>query len=174
MAVYWPISALLVFEKLVYCFRFLVLALLPGLLLQHTLHASVCFAGCKHSNPSVLVAGKWHSRTEILANTSTHLEKKQKQKKAASEKQWNLFCHLHCCYTTDWKHPLLLLLLVQLANVYWFDLNVSVNHTYQEPPSQASALAKYAKVKFTQNIIALWYDITHSQPTVPHRLTLWR
>ena len=84
------------------------------------------------------------------------LKNKQKQQKTASEKQWNLFCRFHCCFTTqDRKHPLLLLLLVQLANVYWFDLNVSVNHTYQEPPPQASALAKYAKVEFTQNIINL-------------------
>ena len=41
-------------------------ALLPGLLLQHTLHTSVCFVGCKRSDPSVLAAGKWRSRTEML------------------------------------------------------------------------------------------------------------
>ena len=51
-------------------------ALLAGLLLQHTLHASFCFVSCNHSNPSVLVAGKSHSPAEILANTSTHHEKK--------------------------------------------------------------------------------------------------
>ena len=51
-------------------------ALLPGLLLQYMLHASVCFMGCKRSDLSVLAARKWHSWTEILANTSTHLEKK--------------------------------------------------------------------------------------------------
>ena len=49
-------------------------ALLAGLLLQHTLHASVYFVSCNRSDPSVLVAWKSHSRTEILA--STHLEKK--------------------------------------------------------------------------------------------------
>ena len=52
-------------------------ALLAGLLLQHMLHASVCFASCNRSNPSVLVAGKSHSQTEILVNTSTHLKKRQ-------------------------------------------------------------------------------------------------
>ena len=109
-------------------------ALLPGLLLQHTLHASVCFAGCKRLDPSLLVAGKWHSWTEILVNTGTFLIKK---KKTAFEKQWNLFCHLYCCYTTQgWKHPLLLLLLKQLANVHWFNVDVSVKQTYQEPPPQ--------------------------------------
>ena len=34
------------------------------------------------------------------------------------------------------KHQLLLLLLEQLANVHWFDVNVSINCTYQEPPPQ--------------------------------------
>ena len=60
------VSALSVSEKLVYCFRFLA---------QQTLHASVCFASCNHPDPSVLVAGKSRSRTEILANTGTHLGK---------------------------------------------------------------------------------------------------
>ena len=113
----------------------LLSALLPGLLLQHTLHASVCFAGCKHSNLSVLAAGKWHSWTEILVNTGTHL----KQKKALNfRRTMNLFCHLHCCCTTQGrKHPLLLLLLEQQpANIHWFNVNVSVNCTYQEPPPQ--------------------------------------
>ena len=52
----------------------LLSALLAGLLLQRTLH-SICFASCNHSDPSVLAAGKSHSQTEILANTSTHPEK---------------------------------------------------------------------------------------------------
>ena len=56
---------------------FLLLSnLLVGLLLQHTLHTSVCFVSCNHFDPSVLVAGKLCSWNEILANTSTHLEKK--------------------------------------------------------------------------------------------------
>ena len=106
----------------------LLTALLPGLLLQHMFHASICFVGCKRSDPSVLAAGKWRSQPEILANTGTDLEKK---------KQWILFCHLHCCYTTQGqKHPLPLLLLEQLANVHWFNVDMSVNHTYQQPPPQ--------------------------------------
>ena len=59
----------------------LLSAMLVGLLLQHMLHPYFCFVSCNHSDPSVLVAGKTHSQTEILANTSTHFEKqKQKQK----------------------------------------------------------------------------------------------
>ena len=65
--------------------------LLVGLLLQYTLHASVCFASCNHSDPSVLVAGKLCSQNEKLANTSTHLEKKN----PASEEEGDVFCHLH-------------------------------------------------------------------------------
>ena len=55
----------------------------------------------------------------------------------------------------------------QLASVHWFVINVSVNYTYQEPPYKfnycdlffvmPSALVKFTKVKFTQNIIALRY-----------------
>jgi len=36
----------------------LLSALLAGLLLQHTLHTSVCFTSCNCSDPSVVVAGK--------------------------------------------------------------------------------------------------------------------
>ena len=44
---------------------FLLLStLLPGLLLQHMLHASVCFTSCNRSDPSVLATGKWRIRTE--------------------------------------------------------------------------------------------------------------
>ena len=59
-------------EKLVYrsCFCWLAC-------FSNTLHASVCFVSYNRSDPSVLVDGKSRSRTEILANTGTHLEKKQ-------------------------------------------------------------------------------------------------
>ena len=146
MAVYWPILALLVFEKLVYHFRFLVLCCLACF---SSTHFTLPFALRVASAPIPVslwlgngIVGLKYWRISVLI---------LKKQKTASEKQWNVFCHLHCCYTTQGrKHPLLLLLLVQLANVYWFDLNVSVNHTYQEPPPQASALAKFAKLKFTQ------------------------
>ena len=121
-------------EKLVYISLPLFSALLTGLLLQHTLDASVRFASCNRSDPSVLVAGKSLSRTETLANTDTQLEKK-----TACEEQWNLFCHLHCYATQGRKHllgPLPLLLLEHPANIKWFDVKVSVNHTYQELPAQ--------------------------------------
>ena len=65
----------------------LLSALLTGLLLQHMLHTSVCFVSYNCSDPSVLVAGKSCSQTEILANTCAHLEK---TKKTASVEQWNL------------------------------------------------------------------------------------
>ena len=61
------------------------------------------------------------NKTQLLKNNGTY----------------SATCHLHCCHTTQGrKHPLLLLLLEQLANVHWFDVDVSVNHTYQEPPPQ--------------------------------------
>ena len=44
----------------------LLSALLAGLLLQHTLHTSVCYVSCNRSDPSVLVAGKSRSRAKIL------------------------------------------------------------------------------------------------------------
>ena len=104
-------------EKLVYCFL-LLSALLAGLLLQHMLHASVCFTSCNCSDPSVLVAEKSRSQTEILMNTGTHLKKKN----AASEEHWNLLYCLHCYTIQGQKHPLQLLLLEQPANVHWFSV----------------------------------------------------
>ena len=55
----------------------LLSAMLAGLRLQHMLHTSVCFASCNRSDPSVLVARKSRSRTEILANTGTQMKKNQ-------------------------------------------------------------------------------------------------
>ena len=79
IAVHWPILSPVGVREVGILFP-LLSALLPGLLLQHTLHASDCFASCNRSDPSVLVAGKLRSRTEILANTGTYLEKKTKKK----------------------------------------------------------------------------------------------
>ena len=91
-------------------------ALLPGLLLQHTLHTSVCFVGCERSDPSVLAAEKWRSYTEMLVFIgSTSM----------------------CPLTTPTKsHP----------------------HKFNYCKlffAMPSALAKFTKVKFMQNIIAL-------------------
>ena len=51
--------------------------------------------GCKRSDPSVLVAGKWQSQTEILASTGTHLEQKTKNKtkqpKKSQRQQQNIY-----------------------------------------------------------------------------------
>ena len=133
MAAYWPISALLVSEKLVYRFRFLALCCLGCF---SNTRFTLPFASRVASAPdlSIFTAGKWHSWPEILANTGTDLEKKQKKNSFC--KQWNLFCHLHCCFTTQGqKHPLPLLLLEQLAS--------SVNHTYQKPPPQFYLLQSF-------------------------------
>ena len=132
----------------------LLSTLLPGLLLQHTLHASVYFVSCKHSDPSVLAAGKSRCWTEIVANTGTHLN-------PASEEQWNLLCHLHCCYTTQGrKHPSPLLFLKQLFHCPLTTPTKSHPHKFNYCDlffAMLSALAKFAKVRFTQNIIALRY-----------------
>ena len=64
-------------------------ALLAGLLCwlacfsNTMLHTFVCFTSCNCSDPSVLVAGKSHSRTEILVNTGTHLKNSSKSLECA-------------------------------------------------------------------------------------------
>ena len=95
----------------------LLSALLPGLLLQHKLHASICFAGCKRSNPSVLAAGKWRSRTEILAFIGSMS-----------------MCPITTTPTKSHPHKF------NYCNLFFV---------------MPSALAKFTKVKFMQNIIAL-------------------
>ena len=163
MAVYWPISALSVSEKLVYCFRFLAL------------YCLTCFSNTRFT---LLLASQVASApipvSLRLGNGVVRLKYRRIpvysswKKKTAFEKQSNLFCHLQCCYTTQgWKHPLSLLLLkqLQLANVHWFDIDVSTP-TKSYPLKfiycdlffvVPSAFAKFAKVKFKQCIIALWY-----------------
>ena len=68
-------------------------ALLPGLLLQYTLHASVCFMGCKCSalrlGNGIVGLKYWQIPVLIL------------KKNSASKEHWNLFCCLHCCYTVE-------------------------------------------------------------------------
>ena len=88
MEAYLPITALSVSEKLVYRFCFLAPYCLACF--SNTFHGSVCFVGCKRSDPSVLVAGKWHSQTEILAKTGTHLDQKKNTKKKKSQQQQNI------------------------------------------------------------------------------------
>ena len=108
----------------------LLSTLLAGLLLQHTLHASVYFVSCNRSDPSVLVAGKSRSRTEIRANTGTHLEKKKQHLKNNGT------------YTATFT----VVILHKAGNIHYrcfswssqssFIVNVSVNHAYQEPCPQ--------------------------------------
>ena len=98
---------------------------------------------------------------DILTNTNTH-----PGKKTASDEQWNLFCHLHCCYTTQGrKHPLPLLLLKptfigrrQMCPLTTPTKSHPHKFNYCDLSfAMPSALAKFAIVKFTQNIIALQY-----------------
>ena len=145
MEAYLPITALSVSEKLVYRFCFLALYCLACF-------SNTCFmlpfASWVASAPipvslwlgNGIVRLKYWRKPVLILNKKKHDKTKKPtttKYHPASEKQWNLFCHLQCCYTTQGrKHPLPLLLLEQLANVYWFDVDVSVNHTYQEPPPQ--------------------------------------
>ena len=73
-AEYWTISALLVSEKLVYRFHFLALFGLVCFSNTRFMPLFTLWVAINRSDPSVLVAWKSHSRTEILA--STHLENK--------------------------------------------------------------------------------------------------
>ena len=85
----------------------------------------------------------------------------------------NLFSHLHCCYPTqDRKHPLPLLLLKQLISLMSTCLLTTPTKSHSHKFNYLffwllSALAKFTKVKFTQNIIALRYK----KRTVRHGLT---
>ena len=96
--------------------------MLAGLLLQHTLHASVCFASCNRSDPSVLMVGKSRSRTKILI-----MKKKQLLRKNGTYSATFTVVILH---KAENIHYLCILLIEQLANVHWFNVNVSINHTY--------------------------------------------
>ena len=139
-------SALSVSEKLVYRFRFLALCWLA------------CFSNIRFMPLFTLWVGTtpvpvflWLEShvgwTEILVLILKKIQA--------------LFSHFHCCYTTQGrKHPLPLLLVEKS-----FDVNVSTptkSHLHKFHYCDLflmmpSALAKFAKVKFTQNIIALWY-----------------
>ena len=112
IAAYWPISALSVSKKLLYRFRFLALCHLACF---SNTHFTCLFASQVASTPILVslrlgngVVGLKYWRIPVLIL----------KRKPDSEKQWSLFCHLHCClYTTQGrKHPLLLLLLEQLAS----------------------------------------------------------
>ena len=67
---------------------------------------------------------------------------------------------IQCCYTTQGQtHLLALLLLEQLANIHWFDIDVSTPIKSQPHKfnycnlffAMLSALAKFAKEKLTEN-----------------------
>ena len=144
MAAYWLISALLVFEKLVYHFRFLALCCLACfsntcLMLSFALRvASAPIPVYLRLGNGVVGLKHWQIPVLIL-----------KKKTTVSEKQLNLFCHLHCCYTTQgWKHPLLLLLLEQPANVHWLDVDVTINHT---TPTNL-IIAFFFSLRYRQNL----------------------
>ena len=114
--------------------------------------------GCKRSDPSVLRLGNGVVRLKYW-----QIPVYSSWKKKAFEKQWNLFCHLQCCYTTQGrKHPLSLLLLEQLhvANVHWFDINVSTptkSHPLKFNYCEIFFAVPSALAKFAKDIIALRY-----------------
>ena len=105
----------------------LLSALFAGLLLQHTLHASVCFASCNCPDLSVLVAGKSRSRTKVLVL----ILKKKKNNGTYSATFTVVILH-----KAENIHYLCMILIEQLAIVHWFNVNMSINYTYQEPPTQ--------------------------------------
>ena len=71
-----------------------------------------------------------------LGNGVVGLEKKEKKQVPKSIGAYSAIFTAVIATTQGRKHPLLLLLLEQLANVHWFDADVSINHTYQEPLPQ--------------------------------------
>ena len=128
------------------------------------LHTSVCFADCKRSDPSLLAAGKWCSWTEILANTSTQLEKKNSvltnngTYSAAFtvvilHKARNI--HYHCF---SWNSQVTF-----IGSTSTCPLTTSTKshpHKFNYCDlffAMLSVLTKFAKVKFMQNIIAFYY-----------------
>ena len=140
IAAHQLISALSVSGKLVYHFRFLVHCWLA------------CFSNTRFTPPFVLQvapAGKSHSRIEILAVLilKKFLNKlASKQKTPASEEQrYSATFTVVTIYKAE--HPLPLVLLEQPANVHWFAVNMSVSHTYQEPPPQVQLLPIIAQTK---------------------------
>ena len=125
-----------VFEKLVNRFRFLALCCLAY------------FSNIRF----VLPFASWVASAPIPVSLRLGNGVVGLKKKTASEKHWSLFCHLHCCYTTQGrKHPLPLLLLEQLANVHWFDVDVSINHTYQDPHQRICDLFFFDAVSTRKN-----------------------
>ena len=123
MAANWPILALSVSEKLVYRFHFLALCCLAR------------FSNTRFVLPFALrVASAPNPVSLWLGNGVVRLEKKTQLPKNIGA--YSATFTVVIATTQGRKHPLLLLLLEQLANVHWFDVDVSVNHTYQEPPPQ--------------------------------------
>ena len=102
-------SRLSVSANLEYCFRFLVLCWLACF-------SNTCFMPRFASQVATtpIPVSLWLGSRVVRLKYCTHLEKN----KPASEEQWNLFCHLHCCYPTQGrKHSLPLLLLKQLIGL---------------------------------------------------------
>ena len=84
-----------------------------------------------------------HSWTKVLVETLKRLH--------ASEEKW---CHLYCSYTIQsQKHPQMLFFQEELPGVHWFNVNMSINYTYQEQTNcchllilMFSALTKFTAV----------------------------
>ena len=133
MAAYWPISALLVSEKLVYHFCFLALCWLACFSSTHfTLPFASRFASALI--PVSLRLGNGTVRLKYWRILVLILKKKQKKKTASEKMELILLPSLMLYYTRLETSIVLLLFLEQIANIHWFDVDVSVNHTYQKPP----------------------------------------
>ena len=130
----------------------LLSALLAGLLLQHTLHASICFSSCNQLGSHVVRLKYWwySSWKKILAN---------KQNPPQLLKNNSILPPSLLLMIYKAGHPLPLLLLEQPANVHWFTVNMSVSHTYQEPPPQVQLLPIKPKLNLEQKAwvwVFLW------------------
>ena len=160
-AAYWPISALSVSEKLVYCFRFLALCWLASF----PAHASCFHLFCELQPFWSQCPFGWEddSRTEImvliLKKTNKQLLKKNKNYSTTFtvvilHKAGNIHCH---CFSLN-SHQLTFIGSMSTCSLTTPTKSHLHKFNYCDLFfAMPSALKKFAKVKFTQNIIALQY-----------------
>ena len=91
----------------------------------------MCFAKCNCSDPSVLVAWKSRGWTKVLV-----LIVKKKTQLLKKDGTYSATFTAVILHKAENIHYLCMLLTEQLAIVHWFNVNVSISYTYQEPPTQ--------------------------------------
>ena len=142
----------------------LLSALLAGLLLQHTLHASVCFTSCNHSDPSVLAAGKSRSRAKILVLVLNKTNNNNNNNNSFWRKMELILPPSLLLYYTRPKTSITSACFSSNSYIGSMSTCPLTTPTKSHPHkfnychrffAMPSALAKFAKVKFTQNSIAL-------------------